>query len=292
MKPCLSILLLLVPALALAAPPDPGAVARYVRFGPWNRNEEREVPKAEGDAILALLRDWETFEDLRNPNHICGMRPPPDIRLSAFPESGDPCDVGFRRSEDCDTGKTLLSVSFPGVWQLRVPAETADALLRQFDAWEDADRQAFLAAPFPRRYVLGSNPRDRCTLSGVAALVYGNGTQWRAIWNANRDSIPDPDRPVPGTELVIPALEPQKPDGIWEARIHDDIRDWPLPCQYVLGMDPRDGGTLSGVARLFYGDGGKWPVIWDANKDAVPDPDRPKPGTSLKIPALAEGVAP
>ena len=98
--------------------------------------------------------------------------------------------------------------------------------------------------------------------------------------------------PPARADLVIPAPPERKPASIWEGRIHDDIRDWPLPCQYVLGMDPRDGGTLSGVARLFYGDGGKWPVIWEANKDAVPDPDRPKSGISLVIPALAEGAAP
>ena len=63
----------------------------------------------------------------------------------------------------------------------------------------------------------------------------------------------------------------------------------PLPQQYVLGTDSRDGGTLSGVARLFYGDGNKWPLIWEANKAAVPDPDRLKPGTILVIPALPEG---
>ncbi len=87
------------------------------------------------------------------------------------------------------------------------------------------------------------------------------------------------------TEREVPKAEG---DGIIEL-----LRDAePFPRRYVLESNRHDGGTLSGVARLFYGDGGKWPVIWEANKDAVPDPDRPKPGTSLVIPALAEGAAP
>ncbi len=77
-------------------------------------------------------------------------------------------------------------------------------------------------------------------------------------------------------------------DGILEL-----LRDAePFPRRYVLESNRHDGGTLSGVARLFYGDGNLWRIIWEANKDAVPDPDRPKPGTSLVIPALAEGAAP
>ena len=159
-----------------------------------------------------------------------------------------------------------------------------------FEAWEAADREAFLAEAFPRRYVMGSNRHDGGTLSGVALLCYGNGTQWRTIWEANREAVPDPDRPVSGTELVIPAPEKWKPEGIWEGTV-TDLPARPLPQQYVLGTDFRDGGTLSGVARLFYGDGGKWPVIWEANKAAVPDPDYPKPGTVLVIPALPEGDA-
>ncbi len=294
--------------LLLAAPParawdgkgmpDPGEVVRYERLGPFE-GTEREVAKEEGDGILELLRGWESFEDCRpSPQEerakwiVRPWLPAPNLVLTAFSENGLIGHIEFHKRTDCATGGTRLEVALPGV-RKHVPGEAADMLLSLFDAWEEADWKAFRdAEPFPRRYVLESNRHDGGTLSGTAKLFYGDGNLWRIIWEANRASVPDPDRPIPGTELVIPAPPERKPAGIWEGRIHDDIRDWPLPCQYVLGMDPRDGGTLSGVARLFYGDGGKWPVIWDANKDAVPDPDRPKPGTSLVIPALAEGAAP
>ena len=60
----------------------------------------------------------------------------------------------------------------------------------------------------------------------------------------------------------------------------------PLPRTYVFGTTSWDGGTLSGVAKLFYGNGNKWRVIWESNKEAVPNPDYVLSGTSLVIPAL------
>ena len=60
----------------------------------------------------------------------------------------------------------------------------------------------------------------------------------------------------------------------------------PLPRTYVFGTTGWDGGTLSGVAKLFYGDGNKWRVVWEANKEAVPNPDYVLSGTPLVIPAL------
>ena len=60
----------------------------------------------------------------------------------------------------------------------------------------------------------------------------------------------------------------------------------PLPRTYVFRSTFWDGGTLSGVAKLFYGDGNKWRVVWEANKAAVPNPDYVLSGTTLVIPAL------
>jgi hypothetical protein len=280
--------------------PEPGEVVRYERLGPFDR-AVHAVEKEEGDGILDLLRGREASGDQSRKEAVNGAvcplrivpprRPaPPWITLSAFAENGDPCHIEFRRNTDCETGKTSLSVNLPGGGRVDVPEDATGTLLALFETWEAADRKAFLAEPFPRRYVLGSNCHDGGTLSGVALLFYGNGTQWRTIWEANREAVPDPDRPKPGTELVIPALEIRKPDGIWEGTV-TDLPERPLPQQYVLGTDYRDGGTLSGVARLFYGDGNKWPVIWEANKTAVPAPDRPKSRTLLVIPALPEGGA-
>ena len=297
MKAAFHLSLSLLAAILTALParawvPDPGEKVTG-RVGPFDRTWHA-VEKEEGDAILELLLDPNSFEEPRSKpeDGAVGRIASPTLSLTlAAPERDMGLYIDFWRHTDCDTDEPRLEVLLPDSGQRwRVLDEPARKLLAMFEAWEAADREAFLAEAFPRRYVMGSNRHDGGTLSGVALLCYGNGTQWRTIWEANREAVPDPDRPVSGTELVIPAPKKWKPEGIWEGTV-TDLPARPLPQQYVLGTDFRDGGTLSGVARLFYGDGGKWPVIWEANKAAVPDPDYPKPGTVLVIPALPEGDA-
>ncbi|HEY4583022.1 MAG TPA: LysM peptidoglycan-binding domain-containing protein [Lysobacter sp.] len=45
------------------------------------------------------------------------------------------------------------------------------------------------------------------TLSHIAQHVYGKASRWRAIYDANRDQIDDPDRIRPGQVLVIPTQD-------------------------------------------------------------------------------------
>ena len=45
------------------------------------------------------------------------------------------------------------------------------------------------------------------------------------------------------------------------------------------------GDTLSKIAKEHYGKASKWPLIFDANRDQLNDPDRIRPGQVLKIPA-------
>ena len=44
------------------------------------------------------------------------------------------------------------------------------------------------------------------------------------------------------------------------------------------------GDTLSHIAQRHYGDAGRWPAIFDANRDKLSDPDRIFPGQVLRIP--------
>lgn len=56
--------------------------------------------------------------------------------------------------------------------------------------------------PGERSYTVASGD----TLSHIAKAHYGNAGKWRAIYEANRDQIDDPDRIFPGQVLRIPAL--------------------------------------------------------------------------------------
>jgi nucleoid-associated protein YgaU len=45
------------------------------------------------------------------------------------------------------------------------------------------------------------------TLSHIAKAQYGKASQWRRIFDANRDQLDDPDRIQPGQVLKIPKAE-------------------------------------------------------------------------------------
>ena len=45
------------------------------------------------------------------------------------------------------------------------------------------------------------------TLSHIAQAQYGRASQWKAIFEANRDILDDPDKIRPGQVLKIPTLD-------------------------------------------------------------------------------------
>jgi nucleoid-associated protein YgaU len=44
------------------------------------------------------------------------------------------------------------------------------------------------------------------------------------------------------------------------------------------------GDTLSGIANKYYGDANRWPIIFEANRHQLQDPDHIFPGQVLRIP--------
>ena len=50
----------------------------------------------------------------------------------------------------------------------------------------------------------------------------------------------------------------------------------------------KKGDSLSKIAKSHYGDAMKYPVIFEANKEIIKDPNLIYPGQVLRIPALEE----
>lgn len=48
------------------------------------------------------------------------------------------------------------------------------------------------------------------------------------------------------------------------------------------------GDSLSKIAKDYYGDANKYPIIFKANKDIIKDPNLIHPGQKLRIPKLEE----
>jgi len=59
----------------------------------------------------------------------------------------------------------------------------------------------------------------------------------------------------------------------------------PKPLVYTVGS-VNDGGTLSGIAKMFYGDATKWKLIYEANQQLIKNPDKITDGMKLTIPKL------
>jgi nucleoid-associated protein YgaU len=94
--------------------------------------------------------------------------------------------------------------------------------------------------------------------------VYADPLKWKRIWRANKDVLDgftDPNLIYPDWELIIP-------------------RDW--PHSYTV----KEGENLWMIAKRWeiYGDGRMWTQIYEANKDALKDPNMIRPGQTLTIP--------
>jgi hypothetical protein len=96
----------------------------------------------------------------------------------------------------------------------------------------------------------------------------------------------------PKTDSVYVCSECQKASAKWEAdmrvqetNLRQKILSAPKPCIYKMGtLD--DGGTLSGVAKLFYGAASKWPQIYNANRSIIKNPNNMTGEETLTIPKL------
>jgi nucleoid-associated protein YgaU len=91
----------------------------------------------------------------------------------------------------------------------------------------------------------------------------------------------------PGGGSVFPevAVGPAIPDALRNLQVQDArrITSATRPTRYVVGT-LRDHGTLSGIARLFYGDAKRWKDIYAANREQLKNPDAIRDGMALTIP--------
>ena len=72
--------------------------------------------------------------------------------------------------------------------------------------------------------------------------------------------------------------------GVSEVESHIEVEEKaPIGVIYTV----KSGDTLSKIAKAHYGDAMKYPVIFEANKPMLKDPDKIYPGQALRIPPMA-----
>ena len=59
----------------------------------------------------------------------------------------------------------------------------------------------------------------------------------------------------------------------------------PEPVQFYTIVK---GDSLSRIAKRFYGNAMKYPVLFEANREVIKDPDRIYPGQVIRVPDLVD----
>lgn len=136
------------------------------------------------------------------------------------------------------------------------------------------------------------------TLYDIAETVYGrgNGHRYKAIYEANRDHLPNAHTVREGQRLRIPApagSQATEQDTTRRTVREANLRELPaalaessprriVPTQYVV----RRGDTLTDIARKLYGSANEETLhrIYQANRSVMSSPDHLVEGTVLRIP--------
>jgi hypothetical protein len=159
----------------------------------------------------------------------------------------------------------------------QIPKERGDALLALLDGGRAVE--PWMKGGYPPGVVCVLPVPARLWLS----IALTNGTTYRIGLSQNGDLLELPE----GYWVVIDAYSKQV--KAWmaetEANLRKEITSAPKPCVYQVGTVD-EGGTLSGISRLFYGDASKWRRIYDANRSILRNPDTIYGNEKLTIPKL------
>jgi nucleoid-associated protein YgaU len=119
------------------------------------------------------------------------------------------------------------------------------------------------------------------SLFKIARKYYGDGKKWNKIFEANNDSMPDPDSLYVGQELLIPDITVEKETKqVFQAPVKKK-RDVSVDTHTVEA-----GDTLYRLAEKYYDDPSVWIKIYEANEDTIEDEGLLKEGQILIIPKL------
>lgn len=72
------------------------------------------------------------------------------------------------------------------------------------------------------------------------------------------------------------------------AKVDDSALTAPKPVDTTEFYTIVSGDTLSKIAKKYYGNANKYPVIFEANREVIKHPDKIYPGQVIRIPKIAE----
>jgi len=113
------------------------------------------------------------------------------------------------------------------------------------------------------------------TLYEISERIYGTPIHWRRIQKANKNIAPTALKI--GMVLLIPKIEKAPP------RLSPTTTLSKGPRRHAVAA----GETFWAMAEKYYDDGTKWKVLWNANRDIVPDPNKLQAGITVVIPEMS-----
>ena len=171
-------------------------------------------------------------------------------------------------------------------------------------------KPAPIPTPAPKPEVAGGEKtyvvKAGDTLSTIAASQWSGKGGLKAILDANKDVLPNPNKLRVGMTLKIPAAAPAvtsaptrtdapKPDAPKndagakknEALTKEVTKESHADSEYIV----QSGDTLERIARKVFSDGRKWRDIYEWNREALPEPGRLQVGQVLKMKQASPAAA-
>lgn len=156
----------------------------------------------------------------------------------------------------------------------RVDLNLFNGALDQFKKYGGTRNVTMPSAVNTSKVVISSNVSGEYTVApgdNLSMIAARYGKSWQELWTLNRDRVSNPDKIYPGLKLRV-----------WGTTPGAVSSSQPLPVDNTRYHTVAPDENLSSIAQS-YGLP-SYVILWEANRDQIPDPNLIRPGQKLRIP--------